>query len=120
MPDDPLVRLRAICLALPEATERLTWGDVPTFRVRHKIFALYELNPRQSRVGVWCKAPPGLQEGLVGADPARFYVPPYLGGDGWLGVRLDVPTDWDEVAGLVEESFLLVAPRRLAALLKRA
>jgi predicted DNA-binding protein (MmcQ/YjbR family) len=120
MGEEPLSRLRAICLALPEATERLTWGNVPTFRVRGKIFALYEVNERLERIGVWCKAPPGLQEGLIGADPGRFYAPPYLGGAGWIGVRFDVPTDWAEVAGLVEESFLLVAPKRLAVGLGRA
>ena len=111
---DPLDRLRAICLALPEATERETWGD-PTFRVRDKIFAL----PRggDGRLSLWCKAPPGMQDILVGADPARFFVPPYVGHHGWIGVRLDTAPDWDEIADLVAESYRMTAPKRLAALL---
>jgi len=82
--------------------------------VRGKISALYELNRRQRWVGVWGKAP-GLPEGLAGASPERFSVPPCLGGEGWLGVRLDDGPDWGEVADLVEEGFLLAAPKRLAA-----
>jgi len=114
MADDPVPRLRAICLALPEAVEQETWGD-PTFRVRDKIFAM----PRRGdgRVSMWCKAPPGMQDVLVGADPARFFVPPYVGHNGWIGVRLDLAPDWDEIGDLVADSYRLTAPKRLAALL---
>lgn len=112
MTDDAVGRLRAICLALPEATERETWGD-PTFRVRDKIFAMP--NRGDGQVSVWCKAPPGVQGMLVGADPARFFVPPYVGRHGWVGVRLDGPVDWEELAELVEESYRRTAPKRLAA-----
>ena len=91
----PIDRLRAICLALPEAEEKETWGD-PTFRVRDKIFAMEKRG--DGRVSVWCKAPPGSQMVLVGADPERFFVPPYVGPKGWVGVRLDDKPDWDEVA----------------------
>ena len=105
-------RLRAICLALPEAVEKETWGD-PTFRVRDRIFALVRRGDGQ--LSFWCKAPEGSQMVLVGADPDRFFVPPYVGHKGWVGVRLDPEPDWDEVAALVRRSYCLIAPKRLSA-----
>src|SRR5262245_46189198 len=113
MARQPIDRLRAICLALPEATERETWGNA-TFRVREKIFAMERSD--DGRVSVWCKAPPGSQMVLVGADPDRFFVPPYVGHKGWIGMRLDRRPDWREVAALVTRSYRLIAPKRLAAL----
>jgi hypothetical protein len=112
--DDPLPRLRAICLALPEAVEQETWGD-PTFRVREKIFAMVKAG--DGRISLWCKAPPGAQAVLVGAAPARFFVPPYVGHRGWIGVRLDRDgdPDWDEIADLVADSYRMTAPKRLLA-----
>ena len=112
MPDDPRTRLRAICLALPEAEERETWGD-PTWRVHDRIFAMEKRG--DGRISVWLKAPPGAQDVLVTADPARFFVPPYVGHRGWIGVRLDATPDWDELAALVARSFRLTAPKRIAA-----
>lgn len=106
-------RLRAICLALPEAAEQEAWGD-PTWRVRGRIFAMEKRG--DGRISVWCKAPPGSQEILVGADPGRFFVPPYVGPKGWLGIRLDDGPDWDEVASLIRRSYRLIAPQRLARL----
>lgn len=121
MTDQPLARLRAICLALPEAAEVVTWETVPTFRVGGKIFALYEERLGDApRIGCWCKAPPGVQAALVAADPGRYYAPPYLGGRGWLGLRFDGALDWAEVAAHVEESYLLVAPKRQARALVAA
>ena len=107
----PLDRLRAICLALPEAEERETW-ELPTFRVRAKIFAMY-VDDEDDRPGIWCKAPPGSQTILVGADPARFFVPPYVGHKGWIGMRLDRRVKWPEVDIVVRRSFRLTAPKRL-------
>ena len=112
MAESPADRLRAICLTLPEATEKEAWGD-PTFRVRDKIFAM--LKQGNGRPSLWCKAPPGSQMVLVGADPARFFVPPYVGHKGWVGMRLDRKPDWKEVAELVRRSYRLTAPKRLAA-----
>jgi predicted DNA-binding protein (MmcQ/YjbR family) len=112
----PLDRLRAICLALPEATERETWGQA-TFRVRDKIFAMAGEGSARGRQAVACKARPGLQPALVEASPDRFFVPPYVGPTGWIGVYLGDETDWDELADLVEESFRMTAPKRVAALL---
>jgi predicted DNA-binding protein (MmcQ/YjbR family) len=114
MSEAPRERLRTICLALPEAAEKEAWGD-PTFRVRERIFAMEKRG--DGRVSVWCKAPPGAQGVLVGADPARFFVPPYVGHKGWIGIRLDGGPDWDEVAQLIRRSYRLIAPKRLTALL---
>ena len=119
MSDDPLDRLRAICLALPEAVER---GGVAehTFRVRDKIFAMFLDNHHgDGRVAAWCKAPRGMQDILVGSDPGRYFVPPYVGHHGWVGVRLEGAVDWDAVADLVAEGYRMTAPKRLAALLDR-
>jgi predicted DNA-binding protein (MmcQ/YjbR family) len=108
----PIDRLRAICLALPEATEKEAWGD-PTFRVRNKIFAMEKRG--DGRISIWCKAPDGSQQVLVNADPETFFVPPYVGHKGWVGMRLDRKPDWDEVAVLVRHSYRLIASKKLAA-----
>lgn len=82
----------------------------PTYRIANKIFAMER--PQDDAVAVWCKAPPGSQQVLVGADPKRFFVPPYVGPKGWIGIRLDARVDWKEVATLVERSYRLIAPKR--------
>ena len=115
MSDQPADQLRSICLALPETEEKEAWGD-PTFRVRGKIFAMEKRG--DGRISVWCKAPPGSQIVLVGADPARFFVPTYVGHKGWVGMRLDQEPDWDEVSALVRRSYRLIAPKRLATLVE--
>ena len=103
-------QLRSICLALPEAVEQETWGD-PTFRVRDKIFAMHKSGSGRSEM--WCKAPPGAQDILVGAQPDRYFVPPYVGHNGWIGIWLDGEVDWQEVEEHVTESFRMTAPKRL-------
>ena len=113
----PLDRLRAICLKLPEAAEKETW-DLPTFRVRDKIFVMAITG--ETPLALWCKAPPGSQAILVGADPRRFFVPPYVGHKGWVGMRLGKGVDWREVDTLVTRSYRLTAPKRLAALIAGA
>jgi len=109
-----LERLRALCLALPETSERLSHG-APSFFVRGKKCFLMLLDDHHGDgvFGIWCAAPPGNQELLVQVDPARFFRPPYVGHRGWLGVRLNDGVDWDELAGIVEEAFATVAPKRL-------
>ena len=106
-----LDRLREICLALPEAEERETW-ELPTFRVRDRIYAMY-VEDEDDRPGIWAKAPPGNQTHLVEADPDRFFVPPYVGHKGWIGVHLDCRVKWAEIAGLVKRSYCMTAPKRL-------
>jgi hypothetical protein len=96
---------------LPETTERLSHGE-PTWFVRgKKTFVTFDNNHHNAgRVGFWCAAPPGAQEVLTGAEPERFYVPPYVGHRGWLGVRLDVEVDWERVADIVADAYCMVAP----------
>jgi hypothetical protein len=119
MPSGPLPRLRRICLALPEAHEAEAWGE-PTFRVRNKLFAMYAAPDNHhggGRPAVWCKAAAGNQSFMVRAEPARYFVPPYVGPSGWVGVWLDRNPDWSEVKDLMRDSYRLVAPKKLAALL---
>ena len=107
-----LDRLRSLCLALPEANESGGVGD-PSFKVQDKIFAMQHLV--KERMSLWCKAPSGAQNILINAAPERFFIPPYVGRHGWIGLWLDAVTDWDEVADLVEESYRMTAPKRLCA-----
>ena len=117
MAADRLARLRAICMGFPEVTERPSHGE-PTWFVRGKSsFVTYWGDGHHSDEfpHLWCAAPPGAQGELVEAEPERFFRPPYVGGRGWLGVRLDVPVDWDEMAGICEEAYRTVAPKTLVA-----
>ena len=114
-----LEKLRKICLGLPQATEKIAWGE-PTFRCgeKGKIFVMYDDNHHNAgHVGAWCNAPDGMQASLVRSDPQRFYVPPYMGPKGWVGVRLDTDPDWGQVAAIVEEAYRVTAPKKLLALL---
>lgn len=112
-PEGPIKRLREICLALPETTEKEAWGEC-TFRVGGKMFAMTDNDHHDSgHVAVWVKAPPMVQETLAGSDPVRFFRPPYVGHKGWLGVRLDVKVDWDELAAILTDGYLMSAPKRL-------
>jgi hypothetical protein len=100
-------------MALPEATERLSHGE-PTWFVRgKKTFAMYADHHHDDRLGFWCAAPDDFQRLLVEAEPERFFVPPYVGARGWVGIWLDVEVDWDEIATIVEGAYRVVAPRRL-------
>jgi hypothetical protein len=112
--DRTLARLRKICLALPETSERLSHG-APTFFVRGKRAFLMVLTNHHGdgRFAIWCAAADGIQRMLVEADPERFFVPPYVGHRGWLGVRLDRGLDWDELSGIAEDAYAEVAPKKL-------
>jgi hypothetical protein len=111
-----LRRLRAICLGLPEVEERLSHG-APTFFVQGKRPFVMVLTDHHGdgRFAIWCAAAHGVQSMLVDADGERFFVPPYVGHRGWLGVRLDRATDWDEIAGIVEDAYVEIAPAKLVA-----
>jgi hypothetical protein len=118
MPPRALTRLRKLCLDLPEAHEVEAWGE-PTFRVRNKLFAMYASSGNHHGAGrpaVWCKASPTNQTLTVDAEPGRFFVPPYVGPSGWVGLWLDGPVAWDDLAELLRDAYLLTAPKRLAAL----
>ncbi|GAA3581996.1 MmcQ/YjbR family DNA-binding protein [Nonomuraea rosea] len=112
---DAVERLRELCLALPETTERLSHGE-PTWFVRgKKTFVMFADHHHDDRLAFWCAAPPGAQEELVAEDPERFFRPPYVGHRGWLGVYLDVEVDWAEVAEIVADAYRRIAPKSLAA-----
>jgi predicted DNA-binding protein (MmcQ/YjbR family) len=108
-------RLRAICLALPEA-EEVAGRRGPTYRIEGKIFALDRRHARGT--ALWCKVPAGAQAILISADPSRFFSPPYYGVKGWIGLVLDGETDWTEATALIHRSYGLVAPKRFAAHVK--
>jgi len=116
-----LGRLRRLCLALPEAHEVEAWGE-PTFRVKNKLFAMYAsaaTHHGNGRPSVWCKAAEGNQGLMVRAASDRFFIPPYVGPSGWVGVWLDRGPDWAELADLLRDAYLLVAPKRLVVLVRR-
>ena len=98
-------------MALPEVTEKLSHGE-PTWFVK-KSFVMFANQHHDDRVAFWCAAPEGMQEGLVAAQPESFFRPPYVGVRGWLGVYLDVPVDWDLMAGIVQDAYRTVAPKKL-------
>lgn len=115
-----MARLRRICLGFPEVTERLSHG-APTWFIRDRkaFVTLWADGHHENRFPhLWCAAPPGAQEELTAAAPERFFRPPYVGGRGWLGVRLDRSPDWAEIAELCEDAYRSVAPARLIARLE--
>jgi hypothetical protein len=113
---NPFSRVQKLCLSLPEAHEVEAWGE-PTFRVKNKIFAMYAANSHHGdgRNGVWCKAAAINQRLMVEAAPERFFVPPYVGPSGWVGVYLDRDVDWDELKDLLWDAWRMTAPRKLLA-----
>ncbi len=113
-PSDPdkIERLRQICLALPEVTEKMSHGE-PSWFVGGKQFITSADHHHDDRLSAWCAAPEGAQEMLVKAAPLRFFRPPYVGNRGWVGVYLDIVVDWEEVGIIVERAYRRVAPKRL-------
>jgi hypothetical protein len=110
-------RARRACLALPETTEKVAWGE-PTFRVRGKIFAMFAsagTHHGRGRDSLWCDAPLGVQELLVRSEPEKVFVPPYAGVKGWIGVVIGAVDD-EELRSLVVQSYCMIAPRKLQAL----
>jgi len=107
--------VRAVCLSFPEAEEKPSHGS-PDFRVRGKSFASYVVNHHgDGRVALWLNMPGGAQQAYCEAAPRHFFVPPYVGPRGWLGVRLDKGLSWRRIADLVREAYEKVAPPSLIA-----
>ena len=108
-----IAKLREICLALPEAFEKEAWGEC-TFRVAGgSMFAMTDNNHHQSgHLAVWVKAPAMVQEILVNSDSKRFFVPPYMGKKGWVGVRLDYKVKWDQTAAILKDGYLMSTPSK--------
>ena len=117
---DALETVRRICLSLPETNERLSHGS-PCFFIRDKKTFLYfhDDHHGDGRLAIWCAAPPGVQEQMVEAEPERYYRPAYVGHRGWLGLRLDIDRDDEELAGVITEAYCHVAPKSLADLVPR-
>jgi hypothetical protein len=115
-PSATVERLRAICGALPEVSERRSHG-APTFFVREKktLCTVHDDHHGAHGVALWCPAPPGVQEKLVDDEPERFFRPPYVGHRGWIGVHLEVDADWDEVDAIIRDAYRVVAPKTLAS-----
>ena len=112
--------VREVCLWFPETTEVISHGS-PDFRVRGKTFATYVINHHgDGRVALWLNAPAGAQELYTKQEPKHYFVPPYVGPRGWLGVQLDKGISWKRVAKLVREAYEKVAPPALTALLPAA
>lgn len=117
MSEEPLARVRRICLALPEAAEQAAWGE-PTWRVRKKMYAMFAGNHHNDgRIALWCNAPLGVQEHLVREQPETYFVPPYVGVKGWIGIVIGRATD-AEIASLVAQAYCMVAPKKLQALVE--
>jgi len=107
-----LRRVRRICTAMPECTEKLSHGE-PTFFVRKKVFAMYANNHHNDgHIAVWIPAAPGLQDRLIHGSPETFFRPPYVGLRGWVGIELDSISD-EELASHIREAWRLVAPKTL-------
>jgi predicted DNA-binding protein (MmcQ/YjbR family) len=119
---DPVQTLRELCLALPEVVERASHGEVAFFcGEKGKQFVMVDDHHHGAPwLSFWCAAPPGAQQALTGADPSRFFRPPYVGHRGWVGVRIDGDPDWDEIAAIVEDAYRQVAGKRLTARLNPA
>jgi hypothetical protein len=112
---DPVEKLREIILSFPETFEKVSHGS-PTFWGGKKTFASFHDNHHgDGRVALWLKLPPGAQEELVEARPKLFFVPPYVGPSGWVGVLLHGKIDWDLIADLLEDGYRTVAPKRAIA-----
>lgn len=109
--------LREICLPLPEAQESEAFG-APTFKIRNKNFAM--LHRHEDRISVWCKSSFDEQQALIHSEPERYFSPPYVGHNGWVGAWLDDDPDWESIDEIITESYRLIAPKRLVRTLDEA
>lgn len=114
MSEQHLQRVRSICLALPETSERLSHGE-PTFFVRKKVFTMFADNHHNDgHVAVWIPVPEGMQQTLIESDPDTYFRPPYVGHRGWVGIELAEISD-DELVAHLRTAWRLIAPKRLRA-----
>lgn len=114
---EPLIeRLRRICLALPEANERVSHGEPTWFAGKGKSFAMLDrYHHGAAHLSAWLPQPDGVQALLASGEPERFFCPPYVGPRGWIGVVLDTRPDWTMVASLVRDAYAHVATKKLLA-----
>ncbi len=108
--EEQVLRVRRICATLPQTTEKLSHGE-PTFFVKKKVYAMFSNNHHNDgHVAVVIPTPPGLQATLLKTEPKKFYMPPYVGGRGWVGIELDHISD-EELAFYLCEAWRLIAPK---------
>jgi hypothetical protein len=104
-------RVRRLCAALPQTTEKLSHGE-PTFFVGKKVYAMFANNHHNDgHIAVWIPVPPGLQATLLKTEPDKFFMPPYVGVRGWVGIELDAVSD-EELAFHLCEAWRLIAPKK--------
>ena len=107
-------------MAFPQVTERLSHG-APSFFIKKQFVAVWPDGHHDNHFPhLWCAAPAGAQAELIETEPDRFFRPPYVGGRGWLGVRLDRKVDWNEIAAVCADAYCCVAPKKLAAIVDAA
>jgi hypothetical protein len=113
--DAALELVRSICRSLPDTVEKVAW-NAPTFRVHGRQFAMFLNNHHgDGKIALWCAAPPGVQQDLVAADPKHFYVPPYVGAGGWVGMRLDTKLRKGAIAAIIEQAYRMIAEKKKAS-----
>ncbi|MDX1501288.1 MAG: MmcQ/YjbR family DNA-binding protein [Thermoanaerobaculia bacterium] len=110
--DDALERVRGIVAAWPETRERISHGSPTWWGGRRTFASFHDDHHGDGRVAVWVKSSALEQEAMVESDPEVFFVPPYVGPSGWVGVRLDRGLDWEIVAGILQTGYRMVAPKR--------
>jgi hypothetical protein len=109
---DPFGRVRALCLSLPDTSERPSHGRPAFFIHAKRCFVMcMDDHHGDGRVALWCAAPEGMQQALTEGEPEHYFVPPYVGHRGWVGVRLDRDLEWDAIAGAVEDAYDTVAAK---------
>jgi hypothetical protein len=112
---DELAVLRGVCMGLPAVEERMSHGEPAGFAAGKRLFATLADHHHDDRLAFLCAADPGERDALVASAPDRFFVRPYVGHRGWLGMWLDVPFDAHELREVVVDAYRLVAPKRLLA-----
>ena len=115
-----IARIRKVCLSFPETSERPSHGS-PAFFIRGKrAFVMYMNNHHgDGRLALWCAAEPEMQRMLLSASPTHYFVPPYVGHLGWIGVRLDRRLSWGKITTAIEDAYLTVAPKKLIGVVRR-
>jgi len=112
-------RVRAICLALPGVSERMSHGSPAFFAGKQFVMLWPDGHHDNDFPHIWCAAADGVQAELL-LSSERFFRPPYVGRRGWVGMRLDNDVDWTEVAEMCRDAFRVVAARGLVAQLDDA
>jgi predicted DNA-binding protein (MmcQ/YjbR family) len=119
-PDKVLALVRKTCLGMPDTEEKIAWGEA-TWRVHGKLFAMFSNNHHgDGRIAVWCNAPSGAQQDLVAADPEHFFVPPYVGVGGWIGINLNTPLPKGALSAILEQAYRTTEEKRIATKRRRA